>query len=213
MNILFILAHPDDESYGPAGTIAKLAQDHNVTVVSLCNGSRPGNDNVAAYRSGIFSRNCELVNAKWKIYNSQDCTLEYDSVLKTVEALVDFDKPDVVYTHNISDIHRDHRLVAECCMVACRPKPESTVQALYMCEIPASTEWGFGQFGDFKPNTFVDITDFMPHKIKMLEQYKSEVYMHPDARSVENMRVLAEKRGMNVGVRFAEAFQLVFQKL
>ncbi len=213
MNILFILAHPDDESYGPAGTIAKLAQDHNVTVVSLCNGSRPGNDNVAAYRSGIFSRNCELVNAKWKIYNSQDCTLEYDSVLKTVEALVDFDKPDVVYTHNISDIHRDHRLVAECCMVACRPKPESTVQALYMCEIPASTEWGFGQFGDFKPNTFVDITDFMPHKIKMLEQYKSEVYKHPDARSVENMRVLAEKRGMNVGVRFAEAFQLVFQKL
>jgi LmbE family N-acetylglucosaminyl deacetylase len=213
MNILFILAHPDDESYGPAGTIAKLAQDHNVTVVSLCNGSRPGNDNVAAYRSGVFSRNCELVNAKWKIYNSQDCTLEYDSVLKTVEALVDFDKPDVVYTHNISDIHRDHRLVAECCMVACRPKPESTVQALYMCEIPASTEWGFGQFGEFKPNTFVDITDFMPHKIKMLEQYKSEVYNHPDARSVENMRVLAEKRGMNVGVRFAEAFQLVFQKL
>ncbi len=213
MNILFILAHPDDESYGPAGAIAKLAQDHNVTVVSLCNGSRPGNENVAAYRAGIFSRNCELVNAKWKIYNSQDCTLEYDSVLKTVEALVDFDKPDVVYTHNISDIHRDHRLVAECCMVACRPKPESTVQALYMCEIPASTEWGFGQFGDFKPNTFVDITDFMPHKIKMLEQYKSEVYMHPDARSVENMRVLAEKRGMNVGVRFAEAFQLVFQKL
>jgi len=43
MKILFIFAHPDDEAYGPAGTISKLAKDGNdVVVVSLCNGRRPG---------------------------------------------------------------------------------------------------------------------------------------------------------------------------
>jgi LmbE family N-acetylglucosaminyl deacetylase len=212
MNILFILAHPDDESFGPAGTIAKLAKDHSVTVVTLCNGSRVGEENVSSVRVGAFGRNCDSIGAKWRTYNAQDCTLVYDSALKIVESLVYAHKPDVVYTHNITDIHRDHRIVAECCMVACRPKPESPVKALYMCEIPASTEWAFGQFGDFKPNVFVDITDFLPQKIKMLEQYGTEVYEYPDARSVENMRTLANKRGMTIGVRFAEAFQLVFQK-
>ena len=28
-NILFVFAHPDDEAYGPAGTIAKLSKDNN----------------------------------------------------------------------------------------------------------------------------------------------------------------------------------------
>lgn len=210
MKILFVLAHPDDETYGPAGTIMKLAKDHEVTVISMCNGSRPGAENVASYRAGAFYRNCEEMGVKWKLYNSQDCSLEYDTALKIIEDEVKLYSPEVVYTHNISDIHKDHRLVAECCMVACRPKPDSSVKTLYMCEIPASTEWGFGQFGDFVPNVFVDITDYMPHKIKMLEQYGTEVYNTPDARSVDNMRILAQKRGMQVGVRFAEAFKLVY---
>lgn len=212
MNILFVLAHPDDEAYGPAGTIAKFAKDHNVTVISLCNGSRPGADNVASARVSVFTKNCEELGANCKIYNSPDCTLEYDLALSIIEAEIHYGQPDIVYTHNISDIHRDHRLVAECVMVACRPKPNSVVKALYMCEMPASTEWGFGQFGHFKPTFFVDVTEFMPHKIKMLERYNTEVYQHPDARSVENMRVLAEKRGMTVGFHFAEAFEVVFQK-
>lgn len=212
MNILFVLAHPDDEAYGPAGTIAKFAENHNVTVVSLCDGSRPGAENVASSRAGAFERNCEDIGAKWKLYNAQDCTLEYDPTLSIIEELIRTEQPDIVYTHNISDIHRDHRLVAECVMVACRPKPNSVVKALYMCEIPSSTEWAFGQFGNFKPTFFVDISDFMPHKTLMLERYNTEVYECPDARSVENMRVLAEKRGMNVGYYFAEAFEVVFQK-
>lgn len=210
MNILFILAHPDDEAYGPAGTIAKLASTNNVTVVSLCNGSRPGNENVASVRAGTFMHTCESLGARYHLYNFQDCTLTYDSTLKLIEDVIKIEDPDIVYTHNISDIHKDHRLVAECCMVACRPKPESKVRALYMCEIPASTEWAFGQFGEFKPNIFVDITEYMELKTKLLSQYQSEVYNAPDARSIENMQAIAAKRGMQVGVEFAEAFQLVF---
>lgn len=210
MKALFILAHPDDESYGPAGTIAKLASMAEVTVVSLCNGSRPGDENVASTRAGTFMRVCQELGAKHRLFGSQDCTLSYDSTLKTIEDLIREEEPDIVYTHNISDVHKDHRLVAECCMVACRPKPDSKIQALYMCEIPASTEWGFGQFGEFKPNIFVDVTEYMELKTQVLSQYQTEVYETPDARSVENMQVIAAKRGMQVGVEFAEAFQLVF---
>ena len=212
--ILFILAHPDDEAFGPAGTIMRLAKTNDVTVVSLCNGARPGNESVAADREAAFVKSCTNMGVKWKIYERPDCSLTYDATLKSVEKLIADYKPDAVYTHNISDIHRDHRLVAECCVVACRPKPESTVKELYMCEMPASTDWSFGQIEPvFKPNVYVDITDYIKAKEQILALYGTEIYDYPDARSVESMRTTAMFRGKQAGFEYAEAFSLVFKRI
>lgn len=214
MNILFILAHPDDEAFGPAGTIIHLAKTNKVTVISLCNGARPGNEAVAADREAAFIQSCTAMGAMWKIYERPDCSLTYDATLKSVETLIDHYKPDAVYTHNISDIHRDHRLVAECCVVACRPKPESTVMELYMTEITASTDWSFGQIEPvFKPNVYVDITNYIEIKEMLLSLYQTELYKFPDARSVESMRTTAMFRGKQAGFEYAEAFSLVFKRI
>jgi len=45
-----------------------------------------------------------------------------------------------------------------------------------------------------------------------LSLYTTETYAYPDARSIEAMEVRAKFRGTQVGVNFAEAFQLVFSK-
>jgi len=211
MKILFIFAHPDDEVFGPAGTITDLATNNNVLVVSLCNGARPGNPEVAEGRIEAFKKSCETMGAEWRIYSTPDCALSYDDTLKTIENIVSQEIPDIVYTHNISDIHRDHRLVAECCMVACRPKPSSTVKELYMCELPASTDWSFGQIEPiFNPNVYKDVSDLIGIKEQVMMLYGTEVYEHPDARSIESMKTMAKNRGRQSGVSYAEAFQLVF---
>ena len=213
MKILFLFAHPDDEAYGPAGTIAKLSKDHEVTVVSLCNGARPGNEQVSSSRTVAFEQSCKLLGADFKIYDQPDCSLEYTNTLSQIEMIINYIQPDVVYTHNISDIHRDHRLVAECCVVACRPKPESNVSSLYMSEMPASTAWSFGQIDpQFIPNVYEDITEFIDVKKTVLELYSTEIYNFPDARSVEAVEVLSKYRGYQSGFSNAEAFKLVFSK-
>jgi LmbE family N-acetylglucosaminyl deacetylase len=143
--------------------------------------------------------------------SSSDAALDYDTALADITHAIQQVNPEAVYTHNISDLHRDHRVTAETTMVACRPKPECNVNALFMSEIPASTEWTFGALGEtFTPNVFTDITDFMDLKVKAMQLYKTEVYDAPDARSIENMVAMATKRGYQVGSQFAEAFQLVF---
>jgi len=214
MKILFLLAHPDDEAYGPYGTILKLVkQGHEVTVFCLCNGERPGNEKVSADRVFAFKENCELAGVEWKIQNNPDLSLKYNETVANVTGIIDFFKPDAVYTHNISDLNNDHRIVAEAALVACRPKPTSTVNELYFFEVPSSTDWTFSQVHPvFEPNTYINITDCIEDKKLALARYSTETYPFPDARGVEAMETLSKYRGYQVGYRNAEALKLVFKR-
>jgi len=212
MNVMFIFAHPDDEAYGPAGTIAKLVDKGNkVSIVSMCRGNRPGMEEVCYERQSAFKESCKKLGAESIMFDYSDCKLEYDETLKRVEELIESHKPDIVYTHSNADIHKDHRLVSEVVQVACRPKPGSTVNALYMCELPSSTDWGFDQFNrGFRPNVFKDVSNYVWKKQEVMGLYSTETYQYPDARSIESMEVLAMHRGKTIGCHRAEAFQLVF---
>lgn len=211
MNILFVVAHPDDEAFGPAGTIAKLAKDNIVTVVSLCKGNRPGAEAVADSRIEAFTNSCKILGAESIVYSSSDLHLDYHQALADIETSICKVKPNIVYTQNISDIHIDHSTTARACMAACRPTLNSTVTQLYMFEIPGSTDWSFGKLEPrFVPNIYVDITDYIELKKQAMALYKTETYEFPDARSIEAMETLAKYRGYAVGIPYAEAFQLVF---
>jgi LmbE family N-acetylglucosaminyl deacetylase len=211
MNILFIFAHPDDEAYGPAGTIAQLSKNNKVTVISLCKGDRPGNEQVSDDRIEAFEKSCETLGASFAMCSGSDCKLEYCDTLSKIETFIKNLEPEIIYTNNISDIHKDHRLVAECVLVASRPKPESTVKELYMCEMPSSTDWSFGQLGDtFQPNYYRDVSMEIYKKQQVMGYYNTETYNYPDARSIESMESLAMYRGKQVGVHRAEAFKLIF---
>lgn len=212
MKILFVFAHPDDEAYGAGGTIAKLSADNEVYVLALCQGNRPGAETVATSRQEAFFNTCSqlgVTSMSFKHYNDLD--LEFLDAVREIEKAVNDIKPEIVYTNNISDLHKDHRIMAEAALAVCRPKPNSTVKKLYMCEMPAATEWSFGLInGSFNPNTFVDITDYIDLKKAVLGNYTTETYEYPDARSVKAMEVMAMQRGKQAGVMYAEAFQLVF---
>jgi len=213
MNILFVISHPDDEAFGPAGTIAKLSKNNNVTVASLCKGNRPNTIGVETLRIEAFKSSCNILGATPIIYNSNDLYLNYHQALSDIETTIRKINPSVVYTQNISDIHIDHSVTARACMAACRPTLTSCVQELYMFEVPGSTNWSFDQLEPtFIPNTYVDITDYIKLKKESISLYSTETYAFPDARSIEAVETLARYRGYSVGIQYAEAFRLVFAR-
>lgn len=215
MNILFAFAHPDDEAFGPAGTIAKLVcEGHTVTVLIMCNGARPGSEHVAEARQRAFKQSATLLGVHDTIINNTpDLTLQYADTVAYMCMIVAKIAPEVVYTHNLSDINADHRMVAEACLVACRPKPESSVNKLIACECMSSTDWSFSQIEPtFKPNMYVDVSPYIHNKRVVLELYTTETHEYPDARSVEAAMIRMQYRGSQVGLKHAEAFQLIMER-
>jgi LmbE family N-acetylglucosaminyl deacetylase len=203
MKIAFVFSHLDDESYGPLGTIIKLSKENEVFLFSLCKGTKKN----YTKRKKVFNSICEDLKVKNFIFNNYDLTLEYRKTVDDLTKKIEEIKPDVVYTHNKLDLHSDHRITSEACLVACRPKLNSTVKQFYMCEIPASTEWSFS---NFEPNVYVNIEDYIEQKKKYLAMYETEIYNYPDARSVESMEDLAKYRGRQIGIKYAESFKLIF---
>tara|TARA_Y100000294_G_C8307744_1_gene237395 strand:- start:263 stop:514 length:252 start_codon:yes stop_codon:yes gene_type:complete len=65
----------------------------------------------------------------------------------------------------------------------------------------------------FQPNIFVDVTDFFEKKCEIMQLYKSELMDDPFPRSLTVIEALARYRGSRVGVKYAEAYMLLYEQL
>ena len=231
MNILVIIAHPDDEELGMGGTILKHAKNGDrVTVAYLTTGitSRrsvnyktnpkyePTKKQEANMRKQIkelrsdAKKVCKFLKVKKTMFfdypdNELD-TISLLKIIKTVEKLVKETKPERIYTSHFGDLNIDHRIVYESVLTAVSPT-ELAVKEILCFELLSSTEWSFSY--EFKPNYFIDIKNELENKIKAMKLYKNEIRKYPHPRSVESIKHTACKWGTVSGFFAAEAFQLI----
>ena len=222
MRVLVIAAHPDDEVLGCGGTIARLSQEgHEIGIAILGEGvtsryhNRESADNSEKER---LHKNCHQAA---HILGISDVSISdlpdnrFDQVplldvIKIVDEIIRRIQPKVIYTHHGGDLNIDHVITHRAVITAARPMTENFVKDVYAFEIPSSTEWSFQQFGSvFLPNVFMDITHTMESKLKALGAYDTEIRNFPHPRSTEGIEALAKTRGSMVGVRYAEAFELI----
>lgn len=217
--ILVVAAHPDDEVLGAGGTIAKAAKaGDEVFVLILGDGeSSRGQENLEnrlAVKNQASHKAGRLLGVKEIFFESlpdnQFDSLPLLSIVKTIEKHLIIVKPNVVFTHHSGDLNIDHQRTFQAVLTACRPQPGFFVKKIMSFEVLSSTEWQAKNPGSiFCPNVYNDISDFLGLKIKALECYQTELKDFPHPRSVEGVRTLAQYRGMESGLKLAEAFQLI----
>ena len=82
-----------------------------------------------------------------------------------------------------------------------------------MYETPSSTEQSPPLSETvFIPNYYVNITKFIGKKVNALRCYKTEKRRYPHPRSDEALKILAQKRGIEIGFEYAEAFMILRDK-
>lgn len=222
-NILIIAAHPDDEILGCGGFIAKhKILGCNFKILFIGEGSTCRYDDYLAAEasSAVEIRNSHALRAlntlgvSDVVFKNLRCgALDQYPIIeinKIIEAEIADFNPDLVLTHSDVDINNDHRIVNRATLMATRPGAKNHIKRLMAYEVLSSTEWGFSNV--FRPNYFENLEgEHLASKIKALNEYQTEVKDFPFPRSDEGVMTLAKIRGMQMGVRYSEAFSLIWE--
>lgn len=223
--ILVCVAHPDDELLGIGGTIHKLVKNNIIKVAILGEGitsrsrdrdTKKWQEELEIHKNNIKLAQEALGYQASAVYDFPDN--RFDSValldiIKVVEKELSEFNPDIIFTHHGGDLNIDHQKTFEAVMTSCRPMKSRKVTSILTFETPSSTEWiASTEPRSFIPNFFIEINEAnLTAKIKAMECYEFEKRAYPHPRSPEALRIIAQNRGLSVGLDFAEAFMMVRQ--
>ena len=214
--VLVVAPHPDDETLGAGGTIAKLAARGHSVGVLIVSGHLPPIYPRAAYDTTVAE-----ARAAFAILGVEESFfLEIPATMVCNEPVHVLNERIGSVIHSFSpqtllccypDRHTDHRAIFESVMVAARPVgPGRSIRRLAAFETLSETHWNAPHIEpNFIPNWVVDISDFIEKKLEALASYKSQISAFPGPRSVEAVEALAKFRGTQAGFAFGEALQII----
>ena len=220
MNVLIVVAHPDDEVLGCGMACASLAaRGHKVTACFLvgraeARGGRPSDGGLSsdiAKAQSILGFGLPLLGS---FPNIRLNTVPHLELVQFVEKAMLETEADLVFTHHPADVNDDHLHTSRACQAAIRLfQRRSGVRRarLYYSEILSSTDWALpGGTLQFTPDTFIDGHGFLERKLEALRAYRGVMRDPPHPRSEQVVRALAYYRGGQSGFLEAEAFQTAF---
>lgn len=215
--ILICAAHPDDETIGCGGTIAKHV-DSGDEVYSLCMTDGVSSRNKVSkkdinIRIKSMNKASKILGFKWiknkgNFPDNQLDSVNFLKIVKKIEQAKKKIKPDIIYTHYVDDLNIDHRIVAEATFTAFRPMKKN-FSKIFSFEIPSATDYRYYKKKSFSPNFINDISKFWNKKKLALLAYEQELHKYPNSRSLKGIETLSKYRGNQNGLKFAEAFILV----
>ena len=215
MRILVISPHPDDETLGAGGTIARAKREgHEVYWLNIT-----GISEQEGFAKDVVEdkyKQIQNVNQFFGFDDMKDLrlpTTKLDLIpcgdgIGYVSSYINKVKPEVVLMADYNDAHSDHRCVFEWLHASTKVFRYPFIKYILTMEILSETNFGLPT-NPFMINVYIDISDYLETKLQALSMYKNEVGEHPFPRSMESVKALAILRGTETGVRYAEGFRLI----
>jgi LmbE family N-acetylglucosaminyl deacetylase len=216
--VLVVVAHTDDETLGCGGTIVRHVQNGDkVYGLSMTDGvgargAEDGDEVKKRVQASIKAS--RILGLEWLEGGSfQDNAMDTVGLLdvtKVIERAKTLAKPTMIYTHSSADLNIDHRIVSQATLTAFRPQPNEVWEEIRTFEVASSTDYGHKSMtGEFTPNLYIEISEIWQTKLAALKEYGIEMRNSPHARSIEGLENLAKYRGSQVGLPYAEAFEVI----
>lgn len=223
-----IHAHPDDQEFTVAGTLAKWARAGcEITSVILTSGDGGSNDPAhdASYKPTLAAiREKEQTAANEKIgiqrtifLHLPDGELEPTvAIRKELTKIIRMQKPEVVVTGDPQAVfygngyinHPDHRAAAQLATYAVFPSAGSRLVFADLlsegCE-PHNVKRLY-LHGPEKPDTWVDISPEIQTKIAALQEHKSQL---KDWDPTKMIKEWAAEDGKEKGIAYSESFKVM----
>lgn len=200
--ILVLAPHTDDGEFGCGGTIAKhIARGDRVVYAAF---SAAEQSVLPHLPRDILRTEVRLATARLGVKDEDCLVFDFEvrrfpelrqSILDKMIALNRDYAPDIVFLPSVNDTHQDHQTIA---LEGFRAFKRTTMLGY---EVPWNNL-------DFRTSCFVELSDDdLESKVSAVQMYASQ--QHRTYASVEFIRSLAMTRGVQIGKRYAEAFEVV----
>jgi N-acetylglucosamine malate deacetylase 1 len=172
--ILVLAPHPDDETLGCGGTIARYARmGKEVCVVIISKGEAVNikADNIAALRKKEAYKASEILGiSRLVLLDFPDAALNrhYDEVKESIRNEIRTYAPDIVFSPSPMDFHDDHIAVAN-------------ITKTLMKEFNSFDAAFYEIYSPIRYNRIIDITDVIKIKEKAVLCYKYSLLEKPES--------------------------------
>ena len=212
--VLVISPHPDDETLGCGGTLIrhkKEGDEIHWLIMTSVNSSDKKIHNVKEKEIGEVSKAYSFDStSRTKFLTSQLDTVPRKEIIQVISKVFEEIQPNYLYLPFKNDIHSDHSIVFDAAASCTKSFRYPYVKKVMIYETISETEFSIRPDREqFKPNLWIDISDYIDEKIEIMSLYESEIGKEPFPRSEQNIRSLAKFRGSTVGALSAEAFILL----
>lgn len=213
--ILVVSPHPDDETLGAGGTLLKSKKEGNsifwLNFTDMSEDYRYSSRDVAIRQAEI--RKVQKAYSFDGFYNlglkpAGLGTYSMTELIEKVKPIICSIEPNTVILPFKNDIHTDHGIVFDVVFSLTKVFRFPGIKKILAYEVISETDYAMPS-GVFLPNYFVDITDYLQKKLRIMSIYEGQMAKPPFPRCHENIEALARVRGSAAGCRFAESFMLI----
>jgi N-acetylglucosamine malate deacetylase 1 len=220
--VLVLAAHADDEVLGCGGLMASLARRGATVhvIYASVDGSRHyGLAGTTTYEERVaeIEEVRTLLDFSYEvIYPDQGLMMKLDTLprrelVDRYQDAMDERRPDVVLLPSGSDYDHDHVAVFAAGFAAARPIPEQFGKRLVphvLAYEMTKLQWAAEPLPRF--TSYHELTEEgLDTKQRAIALYRTQARVSPHIRSPESVAALAVIRGAEVGVPWAEAFQVL----
>lgn len=221
--VLVVAVHGDDETLGCGGTLLKHKAQGDEIYWLLITG--PTENHPFHFSKEVMEKRNDTIQKVGDMYGFDSTiylalptifvhTVDFGEIVHKVSDVINKIQPNVIYMMSNNDVHSDHRVAFDAVYSCTKSFRYPFIERIYMMETLSETEFAPAVISKvFVPNVYVDITDYIDKKLEIMSMYDTEVMEEPYPRSLSSIRALARVRGSRAGVMYAEAFQLLYERL
>ncbi len=214
--VLVIAPHPDDETLGCGGTLLKhlhRGDEINWLIFTAINEDNYSPEQVNT-RTAEISEVAKAYNFKaveqLRYPTTKLDTIPLSDMIGKTSEIIKKVEPEIIYLPYPGDVHSDHRIVFEVISACTKQFRYPWIRRILAYQTLSETEFNINPIiQGFRPNVFIDISNYLEGKISIMQLYASELGQHPFPRSEQNIKSIANFRGATANCKAAEAFMLL----
>jgi N-acetylglucosamine malate deacetylase 1 len=200
--VLVLAPHTDDGEFGCGATISKLIEQGSevyYVAFSACEQSVlpqfPKDILISEVKAATKILGIKPQNLILYKYDVRTFNYHRQAILDDIIRLKNDIKPDLIFTPSVNDIHQDHATISNEAVRAFK------FSSILCYELP------WNNF-NFTTSCFSQLDEkYIQTKVNALKEYKSQA--HRPYADENFIKSLAHVRGVQIGIQYAEVFEVV----